>query len=65
MALAFAAALGGIGFLAYRRKFKTTSQTNGDGDDASSTSANEHAICRNAGQPRSGKRVAIVTGGSR
>jgi len=62
----FAIATGAfLSFLAYRRKFETTSQTNGDGDDAPSSSANEHVICRNAGQPRSGKRVAIVTGGSR
>ena len=63
MALLFAAAAGAcVSYVALKRKSKTAVQLDSkkavDLDDGES-------ICHDAGQPKKGNRVAIVTGGSR
>ena len=63
MALTFAAAAGAcVSYLAYRRKFREAVDV-----DSSPTAVvnDDESIRHDAGQPKSGKRVAIVTGGSR
>ena len=66
MALLFAAATGAcVSYLAYRRKARAAVGTETDNASSSNTLETENSVRHNAGQPKHGKRVAIVTGGSR